>query len=43
MYIQQLRELTVPPTRNVEEPSKQITVLIPYQVSYRWVTLLKFV
>jgi hypothetical protein len=43
MYIQQLREVILPPIQNVVQTCKQITILILHQDSSRLATLLKFI
>jgi len=41
MYTEQLREMVPPPSQNIVGVCNQITLLIPYYISSRPVTLLK--
>jgi hypothetical protein len=43
MYNEKLTKVIIPPIKNIVRICKQITILIFYQVSSRFVTLLEFV
>jgi len=43
MYIEKLREIVTPPSQNTVEVCNQITLLIPYYISSRFLILLNIV